>query len=57
MFHYSNIDFFFIDFKKLAGNEILEEQIKSGLSVQEIRESWQGGLEKFKKIRKKYLLY
>ena len=50
-------DFFFIDFKKLAGNEILEEQIKSGLSVQEIRESWQGGLEKFKKIRKKYLLY
>ena len=50
-------DFFFIDFKKLAGNEILEEQIKSGLSVQEIRESWQEGLEKFKKIRKKYLLY
>ena len=50
-------DFFFIDFKKLAGNEILEEQIKSGLSVQEIRESWQVGLEKFKKIRKKYLLY
>jgi len=50
-------DFFFIDFKKLAGNEILEEQIKSGLSVQRIRESWQEDLEKFKKIRKKYLLY
>ena len=50
-------EFFFIDFKKLAGNEILEEQIKSGLSVQRIRESWQEDLEKFKKIRKKYLLY
>ena len=49
--------FFFDDFKKLVGNEILEEQIKSGLSVQEIRASWQNDINKFKKIRAKYLLY
>ena len=49
--------FFFIDFKKLAGNEILEEQIKSGINIQEIRESWQTGIDNFKKIRTKYLLY
>ena len=49
--------FFFTDFKKLAGNEILEEQIRSGLSIEEIRESWNEGIEKFKKIRVKYLLY
>ena len=50
-------EFFFMDFKKLAGNEILEEQIRSGLSIEEIRESWNEGIEKFKKIRVKYLLY
>ena len=49
--------FFFIDFKRLAGNEILEEQIKSGINIQEIRESWQTGIDNFKKIRAKYLLY
>ena len=50
-------DFFFIDFKKLAGNEILEEQIKSGIDIEEIRASWQTGIDNFKKIRYKYLLY
>jgi len=50
-------DFFFIDFKKLAGNEILEEQIKSGIDIKEIRASWQTGIDNFKKIRSKYLLY
>ncbi len=50
-------DFFFIDFKKLAGNEILEEQIKSGIDIEEIRASWQTGIDNFKKIRSKYLLY
>ena len=49
--------FFFTDFKKLAGNEILEDQIKSGLNIQEIRASWQTGINNFKKIRVKYLLY
>ena len=50
-------DFFFIDFKKLAGNEILEEQIKSGIDIEEIRASWQTGIDNFKQIRSKYLLY
>ena len=50
-------EFFFKDFKKLAGNDILEEQIKSGLSDEEIRESWHADIDKFKKIRIKYLLY
>lgn len=40
-----------------AGNTILEEQIKKGVSAQKIRESWQLDLEHFKKIRVKYLLY
>jgi uncharacterized protein YbbC (DUF1343 family) len=44
-------------FNKLAGNSILLEQIKSGLSATAIRASWQEDLTHFKMIRKKYLLY
>jgi uncharacterized protein YbbC (DUF1343 family) len=44
-------------FNKLAGNASLMEQIQSGLSENTIRASWQKGILKFKKIRKKYLLY
>lgn len=44
-------------FNKLAGNATLMQQIKSGATEQTIRNSWQPGLEKFKTIRKKYLLY
>jgi uncharacterized protein YbbC (DUF1343 family) len=33
------------------------EQIIAGKSETEIRNSWQPGIETFKKIRKKYLLY
>ena len=47
-------DFFF---NKLAGNAVLMEQINAGKSETEIRNSWQPGIEAFKKIRKKYLLY
>ena len=50
-------DFFYTDFKKLAGNEILEQQIKSGIDIKDIRASWQAGIDNFKKIRAKYLLY
>jgi hypothetical protein len=42
---------------KLAGNDILMNQIKKGISENEIRKSWQPKLKKFKAIRKKYLLY
>ncbi len=44
-------------FNKLAGNASLMHQIQSGASAKQIRASWQKGLLKFKKIRKKYLLY
>ncbi len=44
-------------FDKLAGNDELWQQIRDQKSEKEIRKSWQPGLDKFKKIRKKYLLY
>lgn len=40
-----------------SGNDELKQQIKSGLSETEIRLSWKQDIEKFKSIRKKYLLY
>ncbi|MBA2563391.1 MAG: DUF1343 domain-containing protein [Chitinophagaceae bacterium] len=42
---------------RLAGNDVFMEQIKSGKSENEIRQSWEPALSNFKKIRKKYLLY
>lgn len=42
---------------KLAGNDILIQQVKDEKSEEEIRASWQPGLIAFKAIRKKYLLY
>ena len=50
-------NFFRSDFDKLSGTTNLKKQIIEGLSESEIRDSWKEGLEKFKKIRKKYLLY
>jgi uncharacterized protein YbbC (DUF1343 family) len=44
-------------FNKLAGNDILMNQIKTGVAETDIRKSWEADLEKFKSIRKKYLLY
>ena len=40
-----------------AGNEKLQQQIEAGVSEQEIRNSWQDGLKKFKEMRAKYLIY
>jgi uncharacterized protein YbbC (DUF1343 family) len=55
---YPNKDKYFNNFfNKLAGNATLQDQIKKGLSSDEIRKSWQNDLEAFKKKRKKYLLY
>lgn len=45
------------DFDKLAGTSSLREQIVAGKSEEEIRATWEEGLEKFKYTRKKYLLY
>ena len=44
-------------FNRLAGNNDLWQQIKSGKSEDEIRKSWEPALSDFKNIRKKYLLY
>ena len=44
-------------FDKLAGNDVLMQQVKQGKPEQEIRKSWEPALSEFKKIRKKYLLY
>jgi uncharacterized protein YbbC (DUF1343 family) len=49
--------FFTKFFNTLAGNSTLQAQIKAGKSEAEIRQSWEPGLSKFKKTRKKYLLY
>jgi uncharacterized protein YbbC (DUF1343 family) len=49
--------FFLNGFDRIAGNSILKEQIISGISEKEIRQSWRPKLEKFKKIREKYLIY
>jgi len=51
------IHFFNDLFDRLAGTTDLRRQITEGKSEQEIRLGWQGPLEKFKEIRKKYLLY
>lgn len=49
--------FFSNYFEKLAGVTLLRQQIESGLSEQEIRKSWRKDLNRYKKIRAKYLLY
>ncbi|MGE4514534.1 MAG: DUF1343 domain-containing protein, partial [Chryseobacterium sp.] len=44
-------------FDTLAGNDELRKQIVSGKSIAEIKASWKPDLEKFEKIRKKYVIY
>ncbi|TDU40327.1 uncharacterized protein YbbC (DUF1343 family) [Gelidibacter sediminis] len=49
---------FFNDFfKKLAGTTKLQTQIAQGMSIDEIKKTWQSGLESFKETRAKYVLY
>jgi uncharacterized protein YbbC (DUF1343 family) len=50
-------NFFIPYFDVLACGPTLREQIQKGMSAEEIRDSWKDGLEKFGKIRQKYLLY
>jgi len=49
--------FFNTFFEKLAGTSVLRKQIIEGLTAEEISASWREDIEKFKMIRKKYLLY
>lgn len=44
-------------FDLLAGTKQLRLQIIKGLTEEEIRATWQPGLERYKAMRKKYLLY
>jgi uncharacterized protein YbbC (DUF1343 family) len=44
-------------FDKLAGNDVLKQQIKDGLTEDQIRETWKADLEMYNTKRKKYLLY
>lgn len=49
--------FFNTFFVKLYGKGNLSTQLKNKMTEAEIRKTWQQGLQKFKTIRKKYLLY
>lgn len=44
-------------FDQLAGTKSLRLQMIKGMSEEDIRASWQPALNKYKEIRKKYLLY
>ncbi|RKR12457.1 uncharacterized protein YbbC (DUF1343 family) [Maribacter vaceletii] len=44
-------------FTKHAGTEKLQQQIGAKKTEKAIKETWKPGIEKFKKIRKKYLIY
>jgi len=56
--NYPDKDNFFIPyFDVLASGPTLREQIRKGMSAEEIRASWKAGLTGFGKIRSKYLLY
>ncbi|MGB5653472.1 MAG: DUF1343 domain-containing protein [Robiginitalea sp.] len=51
-------DFFKTEgFTKHAGTASLQKQIAAGMTAAQIRQSWQGPIEDFKKIRAKYLIY
>lgn len=49
--------FFNSFFDNLAGTDKLRHQIEEGLLEKEMRASWQDDINKYKTVRKKYLLY
>jgi uncharacterized protein YbbC (DUF1343 family) len=49
--------FFNSYFNYLAGSPELKKQIEQGLDAETISKSWETGVNEFKKIRRKYLLY
>ncbi len=57
--HFPDKAAFFSDraFDLRAGNSLLRNQIRAGLSEEHIRMSWQEGLDAFRKFREPYLLY
>lgn len=53
----SDVKFWNNFFVKLAGTKQLQEQIISGKTEQDIRATWQDGLQKYDAMREAYLLY
>lgn len=53
----NKIKFFNNYFIKLSGDENLKSDIILGKDKNEIKEEWKKGIDQFKKIKKKYLLY
>ena len=53
----NKIKFFNNYFIKLSGDENLKSDIILGKDKNEIKEEWRKGIDQFKKIKKKYLLY
>lgn len=49
--------FFTKYFNTLAGNSKLKKQIEHGMTEEEIKQTWEEDLKRFKTIRKKYLIY
>ncbi|RZJ69933.1 DUF1343 domain-containing protein [Flavobacterium sp.] len=49
--------FFIPYFTNLAGSKVLQQQIESGMTEDEIRATWQPGIQAFEKIRKLYEIY
>ena len=41
----------------LAGSDRLYNQLKAGWTEEQIRQTWQADLEKFKELRKKFAIY
>lgn len=50
-------DFFLSSFNKLAGTSQLAEQIRMAQTPEQISQSWEAGLNAYRPLRKKYLLY
>ncbi len=50
---FTNVSFF----DKLAGTDRLRQQIVRGVPEKDIRASWQEGIDRFKVVRERYLLY
>ena len=49
--------FFGKTFTVHAGTKKIRKQLESGRTAVEIRKTWQDGIEAFKKVRRKYLMY
>lgn len=49
--------FFNSFFENLAGTPLLRKQIEKGMDEEEIRSSWKRDLDRYREMRKKYLLY